>query len=156
VQPAIAKEFIGRNGSVRQTSGNARGGSGKSRRRRTRFRAPLYRFSVELAPNEAREVVFFIGEADSKESARKLASEFRQPGKVNAAFERVLAYWDQVLGTIEVKYSRWSIRHNAQSLLLYQSLSCRVWARTAFYQSGVPMVFRDQLQDVMSLVYSRT
>ncbi len=147
------KEFIGRNGSLdkpaalRRVSLANRDGAGLDP-------CAALQVQIELAPYENREVTFFIGQANSKDRARQLVEQFRQPGSVNSAFEQVLSHWDQVLGTVEVKTPDRALDTMLNRWLLYQSLSCRVWARTAFYQSGGAFGFRDQLQDVMSLVYS--
>jgi cyclic beta-1,2-glucan synthetase len=147
------KEFIGRNNSLetpaalRRTSLSGRDGAGLDP-------CAAIQTSIELAPNEAREVIFLLGEAESKEAAQAVVTQFRQAGTVNAAFEKVLAHWDEVLGTIEVRTPDTALDTMLNRWLLYQALSCRVWARTAFYQSGGAYGFRDQLQDVMALVYS--
>ena len=147
------KEFLGRNSSVENPAAlkrlglAGRDGAGLDP-------CAAIQTMVELAPQEAREVIFLLGEADSKTAAQEVVARFRQAGNVNAAFEKVLTHWDELLGTIEVRTPDTALDTMLNRWLVYQALSCRVWARTAFYQSGGAFGFRDQLQDVMALVYS--
>jgi cyclic beta-1,2-glucan synthetase len=148
------REFIGRNGSLdrpaamRRVSLAGRSGAGLDP-------CAALQTMIELAPHQGQEVVFLFGEEQSREAAEGIVKKFQNSGSVNSAFESVLAHWDQVLGTVEVRTPDQALDTMLNRWLLYQSLSCRVWARTAFYQSGGAFGFRDQLQDVMALVYSR-
>jgi cyclic beta-1,2-glucan synthetase len=148
------KEFVGRNSSLETPAAlkrlnlAGRDGAGLDP-------CAAIQTSIELAPNEAREVIFLIGESESKTAAQEVVAKFRQPGNVNGAFEKVLAHWDEVLGSVVVRTPDAALDTMLNRWLLYQALSCRIWARTAFYQSGGAFGFRDQLQDVMALVYSR-
>src|SRR5689334_19127681 len=146
-------EFIGRNRSLENPAALRRLGLG-GRDGAGLDPCAAIQTSIELAPNEAREVIFLIGEAESKAAAQAVVTRFRQPGNVNAAFEKVIAHWDELLGTVEVRTPDAALDTMLNRWLLYQTLSCRIWARTAFYQSGGAYGFRDQLQDVMALVYS--
>ena len=110
--------------------------------------------TIELAPHEGRETIFLLGEAGSREEAASLVARFVQPHNVNDAFEDVLTHWDTLLRTVEVKTPDLAMDTMLNRWLLYQTLACRIWARSAFYQSGGAFGFRDQLQDVMALVYS--
>jgi cyclic beta-1,2-glucan synthetase len=146
------KEFIGRNGSLarpaalRRVKLSGRDGAGLDP-------CMALQTSIELAPGEAREVVFVLGQVESKEEARALASEYSHGSVVNEAFEKVLTYWDDILGTVEVRTPDPAMDLMLNRWLVYQTLSCRVQARTALYQSGGAYGFRDQLQDVMAIVY---
>src|SRR4029079_6348852 len=96
------KEFIGRNSSLETPAAlkrialSGKDGAGLDP-------CAAIQTNIELAPNEAREVVFLIGEAESKAAAQEVVTSFRQAGNVNAAFEKVPAHWDHLLGTIEVR-----------------------------------------------------
>jgi len=146
------KEFIGRNGTLarpaalRRAKLSGRDGAGLDP-------CAAIQAIIELAPGEAREITFLLGEAESKDKSRELVERYRQAGLVNQAFDRVLHYWDKLLGTVQVRTPDAALNLMLNRWLVYQTLSCRIQARTAFYQSGGAYGFRDQLQDVTALVY---
>ncbi len=109
----------------------------------------------DLAPGEEKEIVILLGEAASAEGARALLTKYRDKAAVADALDVVLEYWEETLSTIEIHTPDLAMNTIMNRWLLYQTLVCRLWARSAFYQSGGAYGFRDQLQDVMALIYSR-
>src|SRR5438552_12741768 len=97
-------------------------------------------------------MTFLLGQADDEEKARGLVTHFRDPANVEAAFQETRQWWDRLLSTIEVETPELSTNFLLNRWLLYQTLSCRVWGRSALYQSIGAYGFRDQLPDVMALV----
>ena len=112
------------------------------------------RTSVRLAPGEQIEITSMLGQAQSLKEARGLVMAYRDASNVTAALGRTKAWWNDRLGIIQIHTPELSVDMLINRWLLYQTLSCRFWARSAFYQSGGAFGFRDQLQDVMALLYS--
>jgi cyclic beta-1,2-glucan synthetase len=115
----------------------------------------VLRVSVEMAPQEQRDILCLLGQAESTAEARTLVHRFRQDLAFESALDQTRAWWDELLGTIEVQTPELAADLLINRWLQYQSLSCRIWGRTALYQSGGAYGFRDQLQDVMALLYAR-
>ncbi|MBV9697360.1 MAG: glycosyl transferase, partial [Gammaproteobacteria bacterium] len=107
---------------------------------------------LELPAGATRELVCFLGEAEDAGSA---ATEVRAAR--NLPLEQVFAElrrgWDDMLLKMQVKTPDRAFDLLLNRWLPYQVLSCRVWARTAFYQSSGAYGFRDQLQDVLALAF---
>ena len=110
--------------------------------------------SFDLQPGEEKEIVFLLGEAANIEEARRLVNQYRQPERPSEAFREIQDRWEGILGTVQVQTPNPALDLLLNRWLPYQVLSCRVWGRTAFYQSGGAYGFRDQLQDVLALVYA--
>ncbi len=143
--------FIGRNRSLRnpvaleheRLSGDADAGLDP---------CAALQVAVEIDPGQTVEVIFLIGQEENEDKARVLVERFRDPASVEDAFQETQQWWDRLLSTIEVETPEASANLLLNRWLLYQTLSCRYWGRSALYQSGGAYGFRDQLQDVMALV----
>ncbi|MGO8828849.1 MAG: GH36-type glycosyl hydrolase domain-containing protein [Steroidobacteraceae bacterium] len=110
--------------------------------------------SISLAPGEETELVFLLGQEASTAEAAALLLRYRCID-LDAVLKVATDFWDETLGTIQVRTPDRSMDVLLNRWLLYQTLSCRLWARTAFYQSSGAYGFRDQLQDAMALCVSR-
>lgn len=104
-----------------------------------------------LAPGETKEVTFLLGQGTDRQDALRLVKQFKDIAQAEAAWEAVTNSWDRLLGTITVQTPDPATDLLLNRWLLYQSLACRVWGRSALYQSSGAFGFRDQLQDVMAL-----
>ena len=146
-------EFVGRNGALAAPAALAR------IRLSNRVGAGLdpcaaLQATVELEPGRQIEVIFLIGQGADTEEARALIQRYRDPANVAQALQTTKAWWDRLLGTLQVETPDLGVNFLLNRWLLYQDLSCRIWGRSAFYQSGGAFGFRDQMQDAMALVYA--
>lgn len=147
------KEFIGRNrGLSRPAAMNHSRLSGKVGAGLDPCGAVQVAFT--LNPGQERETRFRLGYAKDEQDLQNTLFRFQQPGSARKALEGVWEYWNRTLGTINVDTPDPAVNVMANGWLLYQTLGCRLWARSGFYQSGGAYGFRDQLQDVMALVHA--
>ena len=145
--------FLGRNRSLGNPAAMER--TGLSRRTGAGLDpCAALQVTLELAPGERAEITCMLGQAESVEEVHKLVLAYREGLALETALSQTKAWWDDLLGTIEVHTPELAADFLINRWLLYQSLSCRIWGRSAFYQSGGAFGFRDQLQDVMAFLYA--
>jgi len=151
---ASRTEFIGRNRTPASPAAMGRRGlGGRTGRFHDNCGALLH--TIDLAPGAEVEVVFMLGQTETVEAAHALAARLRAPGAVQAEFETVRESWRDLLGTIQAETPDKQLDVMVNGAALYQSLACRVWGRTATYQSSGAFGFRDQLQDSLALLEVR-
>ena len=110
---------------------------------------------LTVPPRGSVELAFLFGEADGEATAQGLIRKYRQPEAVPRALTEARDFWRELVSTLQVETPAPAIDLMVNSWLPYQALSCRVWGRSAFYQSGGAFGFRDQLQDAAGLIYLR-
>ena len=147
-------EFLGRNGAPDRPAALERG-----RRLRGAVGAGLdpctaLQTTFELAPGARTELIVLLGEADGEHAASELVRRGRSLDH-RETLAAVAAGWTDTLGSVRVRTPDRSMDILLNHWLIYQTLACRLWARTAFYQAGGAYGFRDQLQDVLALITPR-
>ena len=144
------REFLGRNGTLERPVAltftaplSGRVGSGLDP-------CGALQTSLELTVDSSVEIAWFLGEAATTLEAQSLIAHWRS-ADLGAVLRAVRQHWDELLGAVVVKTPDRSLDIMLNGWLLYQTLACRVWARSAFYQASGAYGFRDQLQDGMAL-----
>ena len=97
---------------------------------------------LKLAPGEAQSVLFTVGAADAGGAALRKARRFRSAAAADTAWKRTGRFWDKYLSSFRVETPDASLDLLANVWLKYQALSARLWARTAYYQTGGAYGFR--------------
>jgi len=145
-------ELLGRSGSYEYPEGLGRWGLSQSQEGGADPCAVL-QTHLEIAAGASLTTHFVLGQGSDRAAALELVRRFRSPAEVESAWLALHEHWDAVLGAVQVKTPEPAMDLLLNRWLLYQSLSSRLLARTAFYQSSGAFGFRDQLQDVMALVH---
>ncbi len=146
-------EFLGRNGTLlnpaamTRVSLSGRIGAGLDP-------CAVIQVPFDLAAGQEREIIFRLGAGLNIDDAGRLAGRYRGSYAAKGALEAVWRYWNHTLGAVQVETPDKSLDILANGWLLYQTIACRMWARSGYYQSGGAFGFRDQLQDVMALIHS--
>lgn len=147
------KEFLGPKGSVRNPKGLYKKLSCNTGAAYDSCGA--IRISVALRPNESKTVVFGLGYSEKTEVIDEVCNRYKDVQNIEKELIKIKDYWDEITGKIQVKTSDKAIDMLVNGWLLYQTISCRINARAAFYQCGGAYGFRDQIQDAMALLYTR-
>jgi cyclic beta-1,2-glucan synthetase len=147
------REFIGRNGTLANPRALASSSPFSKTTGAGLDPCAAMKTTIKIPPGESHEIVFLLGQTASADDARLLIARYRAVD-LDAVQLEVAKYWEDVLGTVQVTTPERSMDIMLNGWLLYQTLACRVWARSAFYQASGAYGFRDQLQDGTALVSS--
>ena len=147
-------EFLGRNGAPDRPAGLGRGLRLQAATGAGLDPCAALQTSFELANGTRTQVVVLLGQADGAAAAADLIRRTRASDH-EVTLRGVASHWDDTQSAVQVTTPDRSMDIMLNGWLTYQTLACRLWARTAFYQAGGAYGFRDQLQDVIALLTAR-
>ncbi len=145
------REFLGPDGDLAQPSGLFRIGL-SGRLDPDADVCAAYQVHVDLPADTSQTLHFVLGEAETRGAAVKLARRFSRPSAIRSAGKEVERFWGRLLGSVTVSTPDPAMDIMLNRWLPYQVISSRLWGRTGYYQSSGAFGYRDQLQDVLSLL----
>lgn len=146
-------EFLGRNSTIQQPDAMSRLRlSGKMGVGADPCAAIQVTF--DLSEYQSKDVTYRLGAGKHHADAVNTIRQFKGKDMAAEALDKVRSYWAQAISAVQLQTPDQAINTMANGWLVYQVLSSRVWARSGFYQSGGAYGFRDQLQDIMALLYT--
>jgi cellobiose phosphorylase len=143
-------EFLGRHGSLKKPAALFRTALSNSSGMMNACGA--IQVTLTLEPGEEKQIVVLLGQTRIAGEVTELTASYVKPQTVTEKFQEVQDFWGLLVKGVQVATSDKSMDLMLNGWLLYQTLSCRMWARSAFYQAGGAYGFRDQLQDSLALL----
>ena len=108
---------------------------------------------VELQPYENKDISFIIGAEEEEAICAEKSKKYGEIQNCVNEFDSVKKYWNNKLNMLQVETPIKSLDFMLNGWLMYQTIVSRLLSRTAYYQSGGAIGFRDQLQDSLSMKY---
>lgn len=147
------REFIGRNGSLHAPSAT------KLQKLSGKTGAGLdpcgaVQSAVTLIDGDQRTFIFILGAEENDVCAQETLARYMNEDTVRQELNRIHNHWHNVLDKIVVNTPDTSVNLLVNGWLLYQTVACRLMARSGYYQSGGAFGFRDQLQDTLALSHA--
>ena len=109
------------------------------------------KINLTLNPQEKHDIIFLFGE-DKVADVKEIFKKYQTLALADEALLKVKEYYQDMFSVLQVETNDMAMDMMLNSYLLYQTFSCRLRARSAFYQAGGAFGFRDQLQDVLCLM----
>ncbi|TMQ64567.1 MAG: hypothetical protein E6K78_08905 [Candidatus Eisenbacteria bacterium] len=107
---------------------------------------------LRLGPKETRVLAFLLGHAKDEAAGRDVVLRLREPRALDASLGETRGGWESLLQRVRIETPTEALDLMVNGWLLYQALACRLWGRSALYQSGGAFGFRDQLQDAAAFL----
>jgi cyclic beta-1,2-glucan synthetase len=109
----------------------------------------------DLLNGAEKEIIFQIGNERNAGAATALLQQFANRDSVLQSLQNIKEYWQKIIDVVQVTTPDTALNFLANGWLTYQTIACRMFARSGFYQSGGAFGFRDQLQDVLALLHTQ-
>ncbi len=106
---------------------------------------------ADILPESEEEFSIILGCTENYNDIKRIQDKYTTVQDVQNEYQNTLNYWNKLV-VKNMKLEDEYLNILANGWLLYQTIVCRLFARSGFYQSGGAIGYRDQLQDTLALI----